>query len=79
METISTRSIDTATFLVARGNPIIRTTRNGKDVSFHFPDDPKLHQDFNDLNYADDTVPARAIFSARKRLLDLIYERPFEL
>ena len=79
METISTRNIETATFLVVRGNPVVKTTRSGKDVSFCFNDTPKLHQDFDNLNYGDDAVPARQLFSARKRLLDLIFERPFDL
>lgn len=78
METVSTKNLETAAFLVARGNQVIRTTRNGKDVSFHFPDTPQLHQDFDGLNYGDDNIPARAIFAARKRLLDLIFERPFD-
>ena len=78
METVSTRSIETAAFLVARGHRVVRTTRTGKDVHFHFPDTPQLLKDSDALNYGDDNVSARAFSAARSRLLDLIFDRSLE-
>jgi hypothetical protein len=75
MESIHTPSTETAAFLVARGHRVVRTTRNGKEVAFHFHDTPKLRRDAESLRFGDDTVSARAIFVARNQLLDLIHRQ----
>ena len=74
MNEVSTKDIFTASFLVARENQIIRTSRNGRDVIFHFTDTPKVREDFDDLQFGNDLIRAQLLFAARTHLMRLIHD-----
>lgn len=74
METIGIRSTTTASFLLARGHRVVKTTRGDSALYFHFIKTPKLDADVADLKFGDDFISARAFCSGRDFLMTLIHE-----
>lgn len=71
--TINTKSTQIATFLIARGHKVVKSSSNGVSTLFYFLDTPAVEADSNALKYGDDLVSARSLFDARKYLLSLIH------
>lgn len=72
--TVGTRSTQLASFLVARGHKVAKTSYEGAATLFHFFKTPRLSDDVQSLNFGDDKVSARALFDARAYLLSLIHD-----
>lgn len=72
-DTVSTRSTQLASFLLAKKHRVIKTSMEGQDTFFHFTATPTLAADVQSLKFGDDLVSARALFDARSYLLSLIH------
>ena len=74
MTTYAIRSTHIASFLIARGHGVVKTTKGDQAVFFHFVETPALLEDVQALRFGDDSVSARALYSARSYLMNLIHE-----
>lgn len=72
-DTISTRSIQLASYLVAKGHRVVTTSQEGRDTFFHFSATQPLASDVQALKFGDDLISARSLFNARTFLLSLIH------
>jgi hypothetical protein len=72
-DSISTRNTSLATYLVAKGHRVVRTTEEAGSILFHFIKSPGLSDDVQSLKFGDDLVSARRLFDARAYLLNLIH------
>jgi len=71
--TIGTSNTQLASFLVAKGHQVARTSQNAGSTLFHFIATPWLTEDAQSLKFGNDMISARALFSARSYLLSLIH------
>ena len=79
MTTLKTRDVATAAFLVCRGNRIVETTLEGRDVILHFLLTPQLDSDIAEWKYGEAMVPARDFTSSRTYVLRLIHDAARQL
>ena len=71
---VNTKSLQTASFIVARGHKVLKTIRDKNSTLFCFLDTPVLASDVESLRYGDDLVSAKKLFDARSYLLTLIHD-----
>ncbi|NVN93588.1 MAG: hypothetical protein HXX11_23735 [Desulfuromonadales bacterium] len=74
IQTVSTKSTQLGSFLVARGHKVLKTQQVGISTFFFFTDSSALSSDVAALRFGDDKVSARALFDARTYLLSLIHD-----
>lgn len=76
MNTVSTRSLDVAAYLLAHGHRLVKAEESGRIFNFYFADTPELQTDVSEWNFGNSPlVNARTFVTARTHLLDVINGR----
>lgn len=73
VNTVSTKSIQTAAFLIARGHSLVKAATTGNSTFFYFPDTPAVYEDAEAMQVGADEVSARKLFNARNYLLSIVH------
>jgi len=73
-DTYSTSDFPTAAFIMANGEKMVSTKRDGRRVVFEFGDHAKCRRLAEKYMYGDDMVSARKLHEASKRLKSIIHD-----
>ena len=73
-DTVGISNFKHASYLMAVGNPIVGSVRDGKRVTFLFEKTKKLETDGKELSLGNPMVPVHDLFGPQSRLKSLIFD-----